>query len=27
MLTIAEAQQRTEFFLTAQMIEALQAVE
>jgi hypothetical protein len=27
MLTIAEAQQRTEFFLTAQMIEALRAVE
>ena len=27
MLTIAEAQQRTEFFLTGQMIEALQAVE
>ena len=27
MLTIADAQQRTEFFLTAQMIEALRAVE
>jgi hypothetical protein len=27
MLTIAEAQQRTELFLTGQMIEALQAVE
>ena len=27
MLTVAEAQQRTEFFLTAQMIEALRAVE
>jgi hypothetical protein len=27
MLTIAEAQQRTEFFLTGQMVEALQAVE
>jgi hypothetical protein len=27
MLTIAEAQQRTELFLTEQMIEALQAVE
>ena len=26
MLTIDEAQQRTEFFLTAQMIEALRAV-
>src|SRR5271155_1881937 len=27
MLTIAEAQQRTELFLTGQMLEALQAVE
>ena len=27
MLTVAEVQQRTEFFLTAQMIEALRAVE
>ena len=27
MLTIAEAQQRTELFLTGQMLQALQAVE